>query len=85
MALPGQVLFMLCPDIEYTLSGENYEDIVWHNGSPAITKAQYEAGFAQYDAWKAEQQAEVDAKREAALAKLAALGLDTDDLKALGF
>jgi hypothetical protein len=80
MALPGQVLFMLCPDIEYTLSGENYEDIVWHNGSPAITKAQYEAGFAQYDSLKAEQ-AEAKATQKAAL--LDRLGITEDEAKLL--
>jgi hypothetical protein len=84
MALPGQVLFMLCPDIEYTLSGENYEDIVWHNGSPAITKEQFEAGFAQYDAWKAEQDLAKAQTKASAEAKLEALGLTADDLKALG-
>jgi hypothetical protein len=80
MALPGQVLFMLCPDIEYTLSGENYEDIVWHNGSPAITKAQYEAGFAQYDSLKAEQ-GEAKATQRAAL--LDRLGITEDEAKLL--
>ena len=80
MALPGQVLFMLCPDIEYTLSGENYEDIVWHNGIPAITKAQYEAGFAQYDSLKAEQ-AEAKATQTAAL--LDRLGITEDEAKLL--
>jgi hypothetical protein len=84
MALPGQVLFMLCPDIEYTLSGENYEDIVWHNSSPAITKEQFEAGFAQYDTWKAEQDLVKAQTKASAEAKLAALGLTADDLKALG-
>ena len=33
---------------------------------------------------KEKAKAETEAKREAALSKLAALGLDTDDLKALG-
>jgi hypothetical protein len=80
MALPGQVLFMLCPDIEYTLSGENYEDIVWHNGSPAITKAQYEAGFAQYDAWKAEQDAAKAAQKAALLDRL---GITQEEAKLL--
>jgi hypothetical protein len=84
MAIAGEVLFMLCSDVEYTLSGENYEDIIWHSGSPAITKSQFEAGFAQYDDWKAEQVAQALAKKTAAEAKLAALGLEPDDLRALG-
>jgi hypothetical protein len=84
MAIAAEVLSMLCSDVEYTLSGENYEDIVWHNGKPAITKEQFEAGFAQYDACKAQQEEEGAAKKAAAEAKLLALGLTTDDLKALG-
>jgi len=45
--------------------------------------AQRQADIAQAAAI-AEAQAEAQAKREASLAKLAALGLDEDDLKALG-
>ena len=49
--------------------------------------AQYEldqADRAARDEAKAEAEAEAKAKRLAALAKLEALGLDEDDLKALG-
>ncbi len=84
MAIGGEVLTMLCPDAKWTIYGDDYDSIIWHNGEPAITKQQFEAGFCQYDAWKAEQDAQAVAKKAAAEAKLAALGLDTDDLKALG-
>jgi hypothetical protein len=50
----------------------------------SITKEQFIAGFAQVDAWKSEQDANAEANKLAAQAKLAALGLTTDDLKALG-
>ena len=49
--------------------------------------AQYEldqADRATRDKAKAEEEAEAASKREAALDKLEALGLTTDDLKALG-
>jgi hypothetical protein len=49
----------------------------------AIEIAELQAVQAKATA-KAEQAIEAQAKREAALAKLKALGLDTDDLKALG-
>lgn len=84
MATGGKVLEMLCDGIEYTISEDDYDSINWYGKSPAITKAQFEAGFAQYDAWKAEQEAQAAAKKAAAEAKLTALGLTTDDLKALG-
>jgi hypothetical protein len=84
MAIGGEVLTMLCPTIEWTIYGDDYESIIWHKGIIGITKEEFEAGFAQYDAWKAEQDAEAAAKKAAAEAKLAALGLTSDDLKALG-
>ena len=79
----GEVLMMLIPQGGYTLTGEEYDGIQFLECEP-ITKAQFEAGFAQLDAWKAEQDAAAIAAKEAAQAKLAALGLTTDDLKALG-
>ena len=74
---------MLIPNGGYVARGDEYEGIEFIECEP-ITKAQFEAGFAQYDAWKAEQDAQAIAKKEAAQAKLKALGLTTDDLKALG-
>ena len=74
---------MLIPQGGYTLTGEDFEGIEFLECEP-ITKAQFEAGFTQFDAWKAEQDAKAIAARETAQAKLAALGLTTDDLKALG-
>jgi hypothetical protein len=83
MAQSYEVLSMLIPNGGYVQVGEDYEGITFIEAKP-ITKAQYEAGFAQYDAWKAEQNAKAIAAKEAAQAKLAALGLTADDLKALG-
>ena len=74
---------MLIPDGGYVQVGEDYEGIEFLECEP-ITKAEYEAGFAQYDAWKAEQDAAKAAAKETAEAKLEALGLTADDLKALG-
>lgn len=74
---------MLIPQGGYILTGEEYEGITFLECEP-ITKEQFEAGFAQLDAWKAEQEAAKEAAKAAAEAKLSALGLTTDDLKALG-
>jgi hypothetical protein len=83
MVEPTDVLKMLLPQGGWAISGEEYEGIQFLECEP-ITKAQFEAGFAQYDAWKAEQNAQVATNKTAAEAKLAALGLTIDDLKALG-
>ena len=83
MADSIDVLNMLLPNGGWVLVGDEYEGIDFVECEP-ITKAQFEAGFAEYDAWKAEQDAQLAAKKATAEAKLAVLGLTADDLKALG-
>ena len=83
MATVSEVLMMLIPDGGYIAVGEEYEGIQFINCEP-ITKAQFTAGFAQYDAWKAEQDIKAEADKASAQSKLTALGLTADDLKALG-
>ena len=83
MATSSEVLGMLIPGGGYVQYGTEYEGIQFLECDP-ISKEEYEAGFAKYDAWKAQLEATAQAKRKAAEAKLAALGLTAEDLKALG-
>jgi len=83
MATTKQVLKMLFPDGGYVSRGDEFKDIEFIEAKP-ITKTQFEAGFAAFDKWQTDQEAAKIAAKEAAQAKLAALGLTTDDLKALG-
>jgi len=83
MATGGQVLSFLIPDGGWLIYGDDYEAIQFLECEP-ITEAEFEAGFAQYDTWKAEQDAAKAAAKTAAQAKLAALGLTVEDLTALG-
>ena len=83
MAKNYEVLNMLIPNGGWVQLGSEYEDIQFLECEP-ITKDEYEAGFAQYDTWKAEQDAAQVAAKAAAQAKLAALGLTVEDLTALG-
>ena len=84
MASGGEVLQLLCPNVEYTIWGDDYDSIEWYGKSPAISKAEFEAGFDKVEEAKKQAEAEAAAKKTAAEAKLAALGLTADDLKALG-
>ena len=79
MATTSQVLHMLIPQGGYIATGEEYEGIQFLECEP-ITKAQFEAGFAQYDAWKAEQDSKAAADKSALLAKL---GITADEAKLL--
>jgi len=75
----------LKPDSEYKFLEQDYSTIEWFKleGS-APTKSEIDEAIEQVKA--DETQAEIDraAKKAAAEAKLAALGLTADDLKALG-
>lgn len=83
MAKSSEVLAMLIPNGGYVQRGDDYEGIEFLECDP-ISKEAYEAGFAQYDAYKKEQeQIKLEAKQIAEL-KLSKLGLTTEDLKALG-
>ncbi len=83
MAKNYEVLGMLIPNGGYVQVGTEYEGIQFLECEP-ISKEEYEAGFAEYDAWQADQDAAKAAAKAAAEAKLAALGLTPADLKALG-
>jgi len=83
MTRGSDVLAMLRPDGGWIIRDNDFDQIQWVNCEP-LTKAEFEAGFAKYDAFIAKQEADALAAKEAAQAKLAALGLTTDDLKALG-
>lgn len=83
MATGSEVLAMLIPTGGWVIAGDEFAGIQFLECDP-ITKSQFEAGFAEYDAWKAEQDVKVQADKASAQAKLAALGLTADDLKALG-
>jgi len=83
MATGTEVLRFLLPDGGWFIEGDDYKGIQFLDCEP-ITEAKFKAGFAQFDAWKSEQDAKAEADKASAQAKLAALGLTADDLKALG-
>jgi hypothetical protein len=84
MAKSYEVMEMLCPDGGWILVGDDFDGITWVDDRPRCTKAEYQAGFAQYDVWKAEQDAAKAEAKAAAESKLEALGLTPADLAALG-
>jgi hypothetical protein len=69
MATGAEVLSMLIPSGGYVIYGNDFEGIEFIEAKP-ITKEQFEAGFAEYDAWKAEQDATKAAAKQALLDKL---------------
>jgi hypothetical protein len=79
MASGADVLRMLIPQGGYYIAGDEYENIQFIECEP-ITKAKFKAGFAQYEVWKAEQDA---AKAATKTALLDRLGITEDEAKLL--
>lgn len=70
------------PDAEFVIRENKLEWLDTKQTQP--TEEEIEAGWIAYQAKVEADKAEAEAKKEAAQAKLAALGLTPDDLKALG-
>ncbi len=69
MAKGSEVLQMLIPQGGWVITGNDWEGVEFIEAKP-ITKQQFENGFAQYDAWKAEQDATKAAQKAALLERL---------------
>jgi hypothetical protein len=80
MAKSYEVMEMLCPDGGWILYGDDFDGITWVDDRPRCTKSEFEAGFAQYDAWKADQDA---AKAAAKSELLNRLGISADEVAIL--
>ena len=79
MAKAGDVLAMLIPNGGWIVTGDSYEGIQFLQCEP-ITKKQFDAGFAQYDAWKAEKDTAAIQTKAALLDRL---GITADEAKLL--
>ncbi len=73
------VLEMLIPTGSWVITENDYDSIQWLDCEP-LTKAEFEAGFAQYDAWKTEQDA---SKATAKAALLNKLGITAEEAQLL--
>ena len=70
MVTGGEVLRMLLPLGGWVIYGDDYDSIIWVDERPRCTKEDFQAGFAQYDAWKVEQDAAKAAQKAALLDRL---------------
>ncbi len=70
------------PNAAFILTGDDLEWLDKKQTQP--NEEEIAQGWIDYQAKLAADKAEAEAKRQAALDKLTALGLDADDLKAIG-
>ena len=80
-----KAIFKLRPDSEFSLTNDDYSTIKWDKleGNPP-KPSEIDAAIEQVKADEIAAQAAAVADKATAEAKLAALGLTADDLKALG-
>lgn len=79
MVTGADVLTMLIPTGGWKIIGNDFAGIEFIEATP-ISKATFDAGFAQYDAWKADQDAKAQSDKAALLSKL---GITADEAKLL--
>jgi len=76
MATGAEVLNMLIPTGGWVIYGDDFASIIYDEGVAEVTKKQFDDGFAAYDAWKTQQDAQKAAAKAALLAKL---GITADE------
>jgi len=84
MATGADVMKFLRPEGGWVITGDDFESIRLDDGVEPITKSEFDSGFAKADAAKLAAEAEKEIAKTNAEAKLAALGLTIDDLRAIG-
>ena len=85
MSYLAKAIWRLRPTAEFSFTDDDYSTIKWDIlEGEAPTQAEIDAAIEQVKADEAQAELDKAAKKSAAEAKLVALGLDADDLKALG-
>ena len=78
----SDVLQMLRPEGGWAIYGNTYEGIEFIS-CESVSKEEFESGFATYEAWKISKDQEKDLVKNAAQAKLAALGLTPEEIASI--
>ena len=84
MITTQQAVMSLRPGVEWTMDGDDVENIIWHTeGVQPLTQAEVDAEVARLEAEAANAEAEAAAAKASALEKLAALGLSESEVAAI--
>jgi hypothetical protein len=79
-----QAVMSLRPNVEWSMSGDDVENITWHtpNVEP-LTEAEVAAEMQRLEQVAVDAEAAKVAARESAIAKLSALGLNESEINAI--
>ena len=79
-----QAVVSLRPNTEWSMSGDDVENIIWHtDGVEPLTVAEVEAEILRLEQEAVDVEAAKVAARESAMSKLAALGLSVSEVEAI--
>ena len=80
----GQAVMSLRPNVEWSMNGDDVENIIWHtpNVEP-LTTAEVETEMQRFEQAAVDAEAVKVAARESAIAKLSALGLNLSEVEAI--
>ena len=78
-----ETILKINPNAEVSIRDNDINQITWHNGTTPIAKSEIEAMIPIVEQEIANEEANRIAKKESAKAKLAALGLDEEEIKAI--
>jgi hypothetical protein len=82
MITTQQAVMSLRPNIEWSMNGNDVENIIWHTeGVEPLTQAEVDAEIARLEKEAEDKAASKEALRQSAMQKLAALGLTEEEAK----
>jgi len=76
-------IFAINPTAQFTFEEEDIDNIQWLNGTTPISKSDLEAKMSTIEAEIAQVETDKQTKKASGKAKLKALGLDDDEIKAV--
>jgi len=84
MITTAQAVMSLRPSIEWSMNGDDVENIIWHTPDvEPLTTAEVETEMQRLEQAAVDAEAVKVAARESAVAKLSALGLNIDEVNAI--
>jgi len=84
MITTAQAVMSLRPNVEWSMNGDDVENIIWHTPDvEPLTTAEVEAEILRLEQAAVDAEAAKVAARESAIAKLSALGLNIDEVNAI--
>ena len=79
-----QAVVSLRPGVEWTMTNDDVENIIWHTeGVQPLTSAEVQAEIKRLEQAAENEAIEREAARESAMSKLSALGLTVSEIKSI--